>query len=572
MAAEPALIRRREAPQHGLPATVHPVVARVLAARGLTRAEDLDLSLRRLLPPNGLQHLDRAVALLLDAIERRQRVVIAGDYDCDGATGVSVAVLGLRALGLAEVDYVVPDRLTMGYGLSPALVEQAVARRADLLVTVDNGIASLSGVEAARAHGLRVLITDHHLPGPVLPAADALVNPNAPGCPFGSKHLAGVGVMFYLLLGLRAALRDRGTWRGSAEPDLGALLDLVALGTVADLVSLDANNRVLVADGLRRIRAGRARPGIQALLQVAGRDFRNVTAGDLGFVLGPRINAAGRLDDIRIGIECLLAPDLQRALPLATELDHINRQRRELQARAAEQAQLQWQAGESSEAFGLALFDPEWHEGIVGLVAARLREAAHRPAIAFAAAQELGMLKGSARSVPGLHIRDVLAAVEARAPGLIARFGGHAMAAGLSLPSAHLAAFQAAFDDECRIRLRPDQLDPVIDSDGALDPHDFVLATAQAIEQAGPWGQGLPEPVFDGDFQVVESRLVGSEGRHVRYRFAVPGGPVLTAFDFDGAARRCQTGMVRLAYGLAIDRWQERESLQLRVLSIRPAG
>lgn len=570
MATESLRLRRRPVPTHALPPGVHPVLSRVLAAREVRDARGMDLSLRHLLAPDGLKGMPAAVNLLLQAIDGDWRIVIAGDYDCDGATGVALAVLGLRALGAAEVDYVVPNRVTMGYGLSPQLAQQAAALGARLLLTVDNGIASLEGVAQAQSLGLRVLVTDHHLPGPALPAADALVNPNQPGCTFGSPHLAGVGVLFYLLLALRAALRRRGAWATTAEPDLRVFLDLVALGTVADLVRLDTNNRTLVAAGLQVIRAGGGRPGIHALMQVAGRDARRASAVDLGFAVGPRINAAGRLEDIRIGIRCLLADTPEQALPLAVELDHINRARRELQAQMSEQAQLQWRQSECGHGHGIALFDPEWHEGVVGLIASRLREAANRPAVAFARAQAPGMLKGSARSVPGLHLRDVLARIDTQAPGLIERFGGHAMAAGLSLPEQHLAAFQQAFDGICREQLRPEQLERVLETDGPLSATELSLSTAQVLEAAGPWGQGMPEPVFDNDFEVIDARCVGSDQNHVRYRLRGDDGSVRVAMHFHGAQTRQSQGRVHVAYALAIDHWRQCQSLQLRVLDLQP--
>lgn len=568
--AEAPRLRRRPVPDHRLPQELHPVVARVLAARGVTSPELLRLDLRDLLAPTGLLGIDAAAALVVEAILGRRRIVIAGDYDADGATGVAVAMLGLRMLGAQDLDYVVPNRLSMGYGLSPALAAEAARAGAQLLVTVDNGIASLSGVEAARALGMQVLITDHHLPGNALPRADALLNPNQPGCGFASKHLAGVGVMFYLLLAVRATLRARGHF-SQAEPNLAQLLDLVALGTVADLVRLDRNNRILVSAGLARIRAGRARPGLRALLQVAGRSESELGAADLGFVLGPRINAAGRIEDIRTGIRCLLAEDEGEALELARELDRINRLRREMQTQMNESALDQLLAVTHAGAHGLSLFDADWHEGVVGLVASRVKEQAHRPAVAFARAQESGVLKGSARSVPGLHLRDVLADIDATHPGLILRFGGHAMAAGLSLAETHLETFRAQFDAACRERLTAAQLERVIETDGPLAAPEFVLQTAQALEQAGPWGQGMPEPLFDDEFEVLSARTVGADQSHARYRLRLPGGPEVTAVDFGGAVRLRGGGKLRAAYALAINRWQGRESLELRLGAVRAA-
>ncbi|WP_434223265.1 single-stranded-DNA-specific exonuclease RecJ [Sinimarinibacterium thermocellulolyticum] len=558
--------RRPPGDPERLPASLPAVLRRVLAARGV-RADELALDLAHLLPPSGLANIDAAATLLAEAIRAGEPVVIAGDYDADGATGTALAVLGLRALGAAAVHYVVPDRFRMGYGLSPALAEQAAATGARVLVTVDNGISSVSGVASARALGLRVLITDHHLVGAELPAAEVIVNPNLPGCGFASKSLAGVGVMFYVLLALRARLRADG-WFDAArrEPNLSEFLDLVAVGTVADVVRLDRNNRILVEQGLRRMRAGRMRPGLAALLQVAGRDPARLTAQDLGFVLGPRLNAAGRLDDIRTGIECLLTDDTEHALALARQLDAFNRNRREIEAQMHDDA-LERLAGD--DAIGVCLYSDDWHEGVVGIVAGRLKERLHRPVIAFARARQADLLKGSGRSIPGLHLRDALAAIDARAPGLIERFGGHAMAAGLSLRADALDAFSEHFDALCREWLDEAALAQCLDTDGELAADEMTLDTARALEAAGPWGQGFPEPVFETIARVIEARPVGGDGAHVKYRLAHPAG-VLSAIDFNGAERLCDRGEVHLAFTLSINRWQGRESLDLRILALTP--
>ncbi|WP_436286243.1 single-stranded-DNA-specific exonuclease RecJ [Solimonas fluminis] len=563
------LIRPRPAADAvGFPDSLHPVLRRLYAARGVEAAQ-LSLELKHLLPPAGLRGIEPAAALLADAIEAGEGIVIAGDYDADGATGTALGVLGLRALGAAEVHYVVPDRFRMGYGLSPELAELAAATGAGVLVTVDNGIASLAGVRHAQELGLSVVVTDHHLPGPELPGADAIVNPNQPGCGFASKALAGVGVMFYLLLALRAELRRRGAFEGQPEPNLSEWLDLVALGTVADLARLDYNNRILVENGLRRIRAGRARPGLLALLKLAGREPSRVGSVDLGFALGPRINAAGRLDDIRTGIDCLLADSEEAAQGLAAQLDRFNRERRELQAQMSEEALL---LSEDSEAVGVVVFEEDWHEGIVGLVASKLKERLHRPSIAFARAQEPGLLKGSARSIDGLHVRDALAAIDARQPGLIGRFGGHAMAAGLSLPEAHLAAFGQAFDAICREWLSQAQLQRVLETDGELLAEELQLATALQLEHAGPWGQGFPEPMFEGRFEVLDARLIGSDGQHAKYRLrSAAGGAPLTAVDFHGGARlQSPRSRLQAVFTLAVNRWQGAESLDLRIEHLQP--
>lgn len=561
----PRIVRRPAGDPGALPETLHPVLRRLYAARGV-RGEELALELKQLLPPDALKGLPEASALLAAAVRDRRRIVIAGDYDADGATGCALGVLGLRALGAASVDYVVPDRFRMGYGLSPALVDLARARGAELLVTVDNGIASTEGVRHAAGHGLPVIVTDHHLPGAELPAAAAIVNPNQPGCGFASKALAGVGVMFYLLLGLRAELRRRGAL--VAEVNLAQWLDLVALGTVADVARLDANNRVLVEQGLRRLRAGRARPGLLALLEVAGRSPEHLSAIDLGFVLGPRLNAAGRLDDMGAGIALLLADDLDAARPLARELDRLNRERRTLTAQMSDEAALH---AEESDATGLCVFAEDWHEGIVGLVASRLKERHHRPVIAFARAQEPGQLKGSGRSIAGFNIRDALAAVAAREPGLIPRFGGHAMAAGLSLAEADYARFAAAFDAVCAEALGPAELEQRLDSDGPLAGTELALATARALEQAGPWGNGFPEPLFDGGFTVTSVRRMGSEQQHARYQLDA-GGIAVEAVDFGGGERALAQGQrLHAVYQLGVNRWNGRESLQLLLRHLDPA-
>ena len=568
MSRAPTIRRRPPGEPQALPASLPMVLRRVYAARGLSDPAQLALDLKHLLPPDQLLGIGSAADLLAQAIREQKRIIIAGDYDADGATATAVAVLGLKALGAANVGFVVPNRFTMGYGLSPPLVELARGQGAELLVTVDNGIASLAGIEAANAIGLPVVVTDHHLAGPELPAAAAIVNPNQPGCPFASKHLAGVGVMFYVLLALRARLRTDGAFGAGSGPNLAELLDLVALGTVADVVRLDYNNRILVQQGLARIRAGRARPGLMALLEAAGRTPERINAGDLGFVLGPRLNAAGRLDDMARGIECLLAPDRETALPIAQELDKLNRERRGIEAQMRDDA-LALVA--ESDDVGVVLHEPDWHEGVVGLVASRVKDALHRPVIAFACAHERGMLKGSGRSIPGLHLRDALAAVDVKYPGLITRFGGHAMAAGLTMPEEGLAAFRTVFDVQCRALLDADALAQVIDSDGELGAQEFVLDTAHLIESAGPWGQGFPEPRFDGEFEVIDLRPIGKDGNHVRYRLRGPQG-LINAVHFNGAETAVDGGRVRAVYQLAINRWQDRETLELKIEQIEAAS
>lgn len=561
------IVRRAPlAAPHGWPASVHPVLQRVYAARGVACPAELGHRLAGLLPPAGLGGLDRAVDLLVTAIERNQRILIAGDYDCDGATGCAVGVRGLRRLGARNVGYVVPDRAVHGYGLTPALVA-SLAGNPDVIVTVDNGIAAIAGVAAAKSRSCTVVVTDHHLPGPALPAADAIVDPNLPGDGFASKALCGVGVMFYVLLAVRARLGRRGA------ADLGGLLDLVALGTVADVVPLDANNRALVEGGLRRIRAGRASAGVAALFEVAGRDARAAVSGDLAFAVGPRLNAAGRLEDMTLGVECLLADDASRALELARVLDRINAERRGLQTAMVADAMSKLDALDAGDAIGVSLFDPSWHPGVVGLVAAKVKERLHRPVVAFAPVGADGELRGSARSIPGFHIRDALVAIDARCPGLIVRFGGHAMAAGLTLQSASLPRFAEAFDAVVRERIAPDSLQPVLASDGALAPADFGLDLAKQLHTAGPWGQGFPPPVFDDVFECVECRALGADGAHRRLQLRDPRDARAYAAVWFGRGEDVPIGTpMRVAYELAVNAWQGRESLQLRVCAMEPAG
>lgn len=551
-----------------------PLLTRLYAARGVQSAEELDKGLARLIPYQQLKGVDAAVELLVDALEKGQRILYVGDFDADGATASSVGVLALRMLGAAWVDYLVPNRFEYGYGLTPEIVAVALEKRPELLVTVDNGISSIDGVAAAKAAGLRVLVTDHHLPGPELPAADAIVNPNQPGCDFPSKAMAGVGVIFYVMLALRARLRERGWFaaRGIAEPNLAELLDLVSLGSVADVVPLDANNRILVHQGLARIRAGRARPGLRALLEVAGRDCRRITSTDLGFILGPRLNAAGRLDDMSLGIELLLCEDESVARDMAVQLDQLNQDRKAIEQGMQREALAQLKELPMEEMpFGLCLFDPEWHQGVIGILASRLKERYHRPTIAFADAGD-GTLKGSARSVPGFHIRDALDAVAARHPGLISKFGGHAMAAGLSLPQENFGAFAAAFDAEVRRQLDEEDLTGRLLSDGQLGAEEFHLELARALRQAGPWGQHFPEPLFHGIFQIVQQRVVGE--RHLKLVLKTECGSLqLDAIAFNIDREIWPNPTVRwaeVAYKLDVNEFRGNETVQLMVAHIAP--
>lgn len=568
-------IEQRPLPEH-LPdlGDIPPLLTRIYAARGVQSATELDKGLARLLPVNLLKGMDDAVQLLAQALEQRQRILIVGDFDADGATASCVGVLGLQMLGAAQVDYLVPNRFDYGYGLSPEIVEVALQRQPDLLITVDNGISSVEGVAAAQAAGLKVIVTDHHLPGAELPSADAIVNPNQPGCEFPSKALAGVGVMFYVLLGLRAHLRGSNWFaqQGVSEPNLAELLDLVALGSVADVVPLDANNRILVHQGLARIRAGRVRPGLKAILEVARRDHRRLVSTDLGFIVGPRLNAAGRLDDISLGIECLLCDDFDAALGKAQQLEQLNHDRKHIEQGMQREALLQLKDLPTDDLpFGLCVFEPEWHQGVIGILASRMKERYHRPVIAFADAGE-GELKGSARSIAGLHIRDALDAVAAAHPELISKFGGHAMAAGLTIQSADYEAFAQAFDAEVRRQLTAEDLTGRIYSDGRLAADEFDMQLAQQLRHAGPWGQHFPEPLFHGEFKILSQRLVGE--RHLKLMLqSLDQAPPVDAIAFNIDLEVWPNPNIetaKVAYRLDVNEFRGKQSLQLIVANISP--
>lgn len=507
---------------------IDPVMARIYAARGIRDSRDLDTELKSLLGFADLRNAERAAQFLAEAIARNERMLIVADYDADGATACALGVSVLRALG-ADISYLVPNRFEHGYGLTPEIVDIAASQKPQWIITVDNGIASVDGVDRANKLGIRVLVTDHHLPGEALPRAACIVNPNQAGDQFPSKNLAGVGVMFYLLLALRAALRERGWFANRTEPNLADHLDIVALGTVADVVRLDENNRTLVTQGLKRIRSGRARPGVQALYEVAGRESRKATAYDLGFILGPRLNAAGRLTDMTLGIECLLAGDHARALELASELDALNRERRDVEAKMQDSALEIVKNMSVDDRFGLALFDPGWHHGVVGILASRLRERFHRPVIAMAPASN-GEVKGSGRSIPGLHLRDALDLLSKRNPGLLLKFGGHAMAAGLTINQDDVDTFVAAFDQTVRGLLGPGDLQESIAVDGALGAAGCSLELA-ALLDSQVWGQGFATPSFCDPFEVLDQRVVG--GRHLKLRLRhAEGGRPLNAIRF----------------------------------------
>lgn len=554
-----------------------PLLRRLYAARGITSDEQLSYTLKSLASPMELRGIDRAVELLAEAIGRQQRVLVLGDFDADGATSTAVAMLGLSMLGLQSVDFRVPSRFADGYGLTPGIIERLrdEGELPELLVTVDNGISAIEGVKAARDMGMKVIVTDHHLAGDTLPEADAIVNPNQPGCPFLSKNAAGVGVMFYVLTALRKHLREQ-SLLPQPEPNLGALLDLVALGTVADVVPLDHNNRIFVEQGLRRIRQGEARPGILALLEVAGRDHTAISSTDLGFVVGPRLNAAGRLDDMSIGIACLLADSPDEASRLARELDTFNRERRTIEKDMKAQAQdllASMSLDLEGLPWGLALYDPEWHQGVIGILAARIREQTNRPTIAFAGDDNGEDIKGSARSIPGLHIRDVLAAVDARHPGMLKKYGGHAMAAGMTLAQSDLDAFSEAFDKVVRDTLVAADLEAAITTDGPLALDELRLETAALLKRAGPWGQHFPEPIFDGEFRVVSQRVVGEN--HLKLVLQpVEGGGIIDGIAFNTGPEvqdYTRTG-ARVVYKPDANAFRGRTNLQLLVDYLEPLG
>ena len=543
-------------------AGVHPLLARIYAARRIRSSAELRYEVSALLPPSLLKGVEEAARLLADAIQSGKRLLIVADYDADGATACAVGIRALRAFG-AHAEYLVPDRFKLGYGLSPELVELAAQRRPDLLITVDNGIASVEGVARARELGIATLITDHHLPGPELPAAACIVNPNQPGCTFPSKALAGVGVMFYVVLSLRAELRRRGFFDGKAEPNLGALTDLVALGTVADVVPLDANNRNLVSQGLKRLRAGRGQPGVMALLRAAGRFPAEATSFDLGFVAGPRLNAAGRLADMSVGIECLIADDEARAMNLAQELDRLNAERRAIEASMVQQSLEHLKA--VNQESGLTFFDHAWHQGVVGILAARLKDRVHRPVICFAPARETGVpvLRGSGRSIPGLHLRDCLDLLAKRSPGLVVRFGGHAMAAGLTILETSYQTFSHAFEETVEELLPAEARLRTVETDGSLDAMYCTLEVARLLE-GGIWGQGFPQPLFCDTFAVETQRVVGE--RHLKLQL-VRHGRRLEAMRFGapGTLPAPLQSRIRAAYRLAVNEFNGLKSVQLNV-------
>jgi len=558
---------------------IPPLLQRLYANRGLREDSELNRSVAGLHQYQALTGIEGAVALLSEAIATHKSILIVGDFDADGATSSALSVKALRMMGATRVDYLVPNRFDDGYGLSPDVVDQAAERDADLIMTVDNGVSSLAGVAHAKALGMQVVVTDHHLPGEQLPDADAMVNPNLNDCGFPSKALAGVGVAFYLMLALRAHLREQGWFeqQGIAIPNLAELLDLVALGTVADVVALDANNRILVHQGLQRIRAGRCCPGIQALIEVANRNMATLVASDFGFALGPRINAAGRLDDMSFGVELLLSNNIHAARRMAAELDALNQTRKEIEAGMKQEA-VAWcerliaEKSEQDLPVGLALFQRDWHQGVIGILASRLKEQFHRPVIAFADGGD-GTIKGSARSIPGLHMRDTLDRIDTQHPGLIKKFGGHAMAAGLTIDESEFERFARLFDTQVREAVNDDDLKGVLLSDGELSSRDLSIETAELIQAGGPWGQGFPEPQFDGTFKVLQQKLVGS--KHLKLMVEHPdGGAMIDAIAFNIDVRRWPDPSVkqmRLVYRLDINEFRGNRSAQLIVSHLESA-
>lgn len=572
-------IERRsfQAEDKGLPETMSLSLRRIFLARGVCSSQELDYRLPLLLRPDSLFDLSNAACILADAIEAGQKILIVGDFDADGATSTSLGILALEAMGAIAPEYLVPNRFEFGYGLTPEIVEVAQQSAPDVLVTVDNGIASIEGVLAAKKYGMKVVVTDHHLPGDTLPAADAIVNPNHPDCGFPSKNLAGVGVIFYVMSAVRAELKQRHwfTDQHIPEPKMADYLDIVALGTVADVVPLDANNRILVQQGIKRIQAGLARPGILALLEVGRRDHTQLKASDLGFVVGPRLNAAGRLDDMSIGIECLLAVHPHQAREYAQQLDQFNRERKAIESDMKEQAELALASLLDDDADmpnGMCFYDADWHQGVIGILASRMKEKCHRPVIAFARTGE-DELKGSARSIPGVHIRDALDLLAKRYPQLLSKFGGHAMAAGMSIKESHYDAFRLAFDAIITEWVTPEQLEATLLTDGPLASEDFSLSFAEQVRLSGPWGQMFPEPCFDGVFDVLQQRIVGE--KHLKLMVREPNsGLMLDAISFfvDLDKWPDQTAnQVRLVYKLDVNEFRGQRNLQLLVDYLEPA-
>ncbi|MGB5307727.1 MAG: single-stranded-DNA-specific exonuclease RecJ [Arenicellales bacterium] len=579
MTEVPVKIRQREIPQGGyLDENLTPLLNKIYLARNITSKDELDYGLKYLPSPLAMKGMKTAVSLLAEHLKADLKILIIGDFDADGATSTALMMKGLRTMGAKQVNFLIPDRFKFGYGLTPEIVEVAAQQGPDLIITVDNGIASIDGVAAAKAKGIRVLVTDHHLAGDELPDADSIINPNQPGDEFPTKNIAGVGVAFYLLLALRSRLRDDNWFSEQklAVPNLAELLDLVALGTVADVVPMDHVNRILVKQGLARINSGQACPGILALIDVANRKPGSLAAADLGFTIAPRLNAAGRIENMSIGIECLLADDSETAHQIAVRLDEINLERRAIEGEMKQQALHDLKkinlSADKDLPVGLCIFDQSWHQGVIGILAARIKERFYRPVIAFApAGAELEGLKGSARSIPGLHIRDVLDAVATRHPGLITKFGGHAMAAGLSLPTDSYDTFSHAFNEEVERQLGDMALEKLLLTDGELTAADLDITTAISLRQAGPWGQHFPEPLFEGEFDVIERRIVGKH--HLKLQLACGSIPVdAIMFNIREGDEAMARGKVRVVYKLDVNEFRGRKSVQMLVEHIQPLG
>ncbi|MGB0663527.1 MAG: single-stranded-DNA-specific exonuclease RecJ [Pontibacterium sp.] len=573
------VVSRRPEPEASLPifSQVPSVLAKVYASRGIHTLEEVGRNLAELLPDSTMLGVDAAVERLVKALEQGQHILIVGDFDCDGATSTALSILALREMGAANVSYLVPNRFEYGYGLSAEIVDEARKLAPDVIMTVDNGVSSIEGVARAKQLGIDVIVTDHHLPGASLPDAYAIVNPNQTGCGFSAKSTCGVGVVFYVLIALRRALSQKGWFaaRGLATPNLGHYLDLVALGTVADVVPLEQNNRILVHQGLQRMRAGRARPGIAALLEVAGRQPQRLVASDLGFAVAPRLNAAGRLEDMSIGIECLLTEDAEQAKELAQTLDSLNHERRAIEGEMQQQAIAlldHLDVAKSDPRYGVALYDETWHQGVIGILASRIKERMHRPVVAFAPGDE-GELKGSARSIPGFHIRDGLDAIASKHPSLLRKFGGHAMAAGLTIAVDDLAQFTEAFDQEAKRQLDEADLAETVLTDGALLPAEITLATAELLREAGPWGQQFPEPCFDGSFTLVQQRIVGQ--KHLKMVLMTQSGELFDAIAFNVDTElwpNLEITRLDIVYRLDINEFRGQRSLQLLVSHFESEG
>lgn len=569
------LIKRREIPV-GNSVSTHPLLDRLYRARHIKNTKELDRTLKSMLNPNQLYGIDQAVNLLVEAYQQQQKIVIVGDFDADGATSTALSVLALRQLGFSDVDYLVPNRFEQGYGLSIPVAEMALEKGVQLLMTVDNGVSSFEGIAFLKEKGIRVLVTDHHLPPETLPPADAIVNPNLSQCHFPSKSLAGVGVAFYLMLAVRAKFRELGIFTAETQPNFTDLLDLVALGTVADVVPLDQNNRILAYQGLMRIRARRCRPGIIALAEVANRNVEQFTSSDLGFCIGPRLNAAGRLDNMSIGVELLLANEMSKARELALDLDELNQTRKEIEAGMKLEAIKICQnltALFKELPYGITLYQPDWHQGVLGIVSSRVKDQYHRPVIAFTQDGE-GILKGSARSIEGLHMRDVLERIHSQHPNIILKFGGHAMAAGLSIREEYFADFQHLFNQTIADWLDEEHLQGIIWTDGELNSNEFNLETAKLIKSVGTWGQGFPEPCFDGEFKILDQRAIGQNKNHLKMLLEPKqGGVLLDAIAFNIDTRLypdLSIKQARLAYKLEINEFRGNRSLQLLVDYIEP--